>query len=589
MKLLGQGDTANTNREWDDSGFLIVNPENTTDATNSSVSQSGVINYLNKFGYAAGYKGNDPVGELFYAAQLYFRNQSFPTNYTDNLTDARKDGFPVITSFSDPIVKTCQRNFILGIGDIYTHCDGNLPGSTSTFLNGTCGTTAPTDSSINVNTLWTSVTSMQGSTSWTGGATSGSPFMAGLAWWANVNDIRADLNGKQTIATYWVDVLENNNGGAGIGAKSQFWLAAKYSSTAKVLSSGSDPNSNVLSWDKNGDGRPDTLFAGNDPLTLKASLRAAFEDILSRSADSSASSAAVTSNRQTSSSQVIYAGYSPKDWTGGVRSCLPNQTATQCEASPVWEASRWFDTTYTAGASPKLNDSNRKIFTSNLTGTTFTETPFLWSSLIASQQSILNSTDSRGSDRVSYLRGSRALEGTTFRTRGAALMGDVVNSNVTYLAGSGPTYRGANFSSHGTYRAANATRPAVIYVGSNDGMLHAFDASNGKELWGYIPGSVFANLPSLTSQSFVHQYFVGTPMVADTETGGTPPWRTMLVGGLGGGGKGYYALDISRQIANASNQSFSTMTEAELGLNSNVGIYQCPRFRFRLYLQRTIG
>ena len=565
---IGEGGTSNTHNEWGADGLLVVNP-NPSDATASSVAQSGVINYLNKFGYEAGYKGNDPVGELYYASQLYLRNQSFPTNYTDSLNAAKKDGFPVITSFSNPIIKSCQKNFILGIGDIYTHCDGNLPGSPSTGGE-TCPGGTPTDpNGLNVGSLWDSVTTMEGSTTWVGGATQGKPYMAGLAWWANVNDIQPDMAGKQTISTYWVDVLENNNGGAGIGAKSQFWLAAKYGGFRQdlVSANGTNPNTTTLSWDKNGDGRPDTLFAGNSPTVLKTSLRAAFEDIAARADESSASSAAVTSNRQTSNSQIIYAGYNPKDWTGGVRSCTVDQTATQCEASPVWEVSRWFDATYTSGATPKLTSATRNIFTSIYSGGTFSDMPFLWASLNTTQQGFLNSSDSLGSQRVSYLRGSRADEGTTFRVRGPSLMGDVVNSNVTYLAGSGPSYRGANFPGHSTFRAANASRPAVVYVGANDGMLHAFNASNGKELWGYIPGSVYANLPSLTNTSFVHKYFVdASAMVSDTQTSDPQtPWRTMLVGGLGGGGKGYYALDISRQTPDSvSLKSFSNMTEAEL-------------------------
>lgn len=566
--LIGEGNGINSNREWATNGILNSNPD-PTDATASGVSQSGLINYLNLFGYAAGYKGNDPVGELYYAAQLYLRNQSFPTSYTNDLTAARLDGFPVITNFSDPIIRSCQKNFILGLGDIYTHCDGNLPGSTDTG-GATCPGVIPTDSAgLDVSTLWGSVTTMQGSTTWTGGSTGGRPYMAGLAWWANVNDIRTDLSGKQSISTYWVDVLENNNGGTGIAARSQFWLAAKYGGFRQelVANNGTNPNTTAISWDRDGNGIPDTLFAGNSPTVLKQSLRAAFQDIASRAEDSSASSAAVTSNRQTSNSQIIYAGYNPKNWTGGVRSCSPTQTAVQCDASPIWEASRWFDTTYVAGATPKLNSSNRKIFTSHFATGTLTKMPFLWDSLNLTQKAVLNATDSLGSQRVSYLRGDTTLDGSTFRRRGSSLMGDIVNSNITYLSGSGPLYKTANFPNHETYWTANKTRPPVVYVGANDGMLRAIDSQNGKELWAYIPSKVFSKLPGVTNTTFVHQYLVdGTAMTADTETGDVnTPWRTILVGGLGAGGRGYYALDISRQIAHVTTgKSFANMTETEL-------------------------
>lgn len=548
---IGEGNIANANKEWDPStGFILANP-NPADANNSAVSNSGVINYLNKFGYTAGYKDWDPASELFYAAQRYLRNLPVLAEYTSGLTTEMKDGFPVITNFSDPIVRSCQKNFILGIGDIYTWCDGNLPGGDATYLSAMCGTNSPTDTRINVENLMSSVTTMEGS-----GATTGptlgrgsSPYIAGLAWWANVNDIRPDLAGKQTISTYWVDVLENNNGGLGIGAKTQYWLAAKYGGFRQELvpSNGTNPNTERLSWDANNDGQPDTLFAGNNPISLRNSLRAAFADIVSRADDSSSASAAVTSNRQTSASQVIYAGYNPKNWSGRVRACAPSESATRCQNLPTWDATWWFNSSYTAGATPKLTASSRKIFTSWQEGGSFSDMAFKWTSLLAPQKAILNGGGSNGPDLLNYLRGDRSLEGTRYRVRDPGLLGDVVNSNITYLAGSGPVYRGSNFPGHAAYRATNAARPAVAYVGANDGMLHAFDADTGKELWAYIPGKVLSKLPSLAAPSYDHQYTVdATAMVGDTQKANNT-WRTMLVGGLGGGGKGYYALDITNQ------------------------------------------
>ena len=83
----------------------------------------------------------------------------------------------------------------------------------------------------------------------------------------------------------------------------------------------------------------------------------------------------------------------------------------------------------------------------------------------------------------------------------------------------------------------------VLYAGANDGMLHAFNADSGEELFAYIPNLVFDNLKFLTSTSYVHKYFVDlTPTVSDVDLSGI---TTLLVGGLGRGGRGYYALDVS--------------------------------------------
>src|SRR5690606_22488756 len=118
-QAVGDGSVeANPNTEWNEvTGAQVVNP-NPTDATASSVQRSGVINYLNQFGYAAGYKGNDPVSELYHAALLYLRGLAPPATHSSGLTDAYKDGFPVITGSNllrdesrDPLINTCQKNF----------------------------------------------------------------------------------------------------------------------------------------------------------------------------------------------------------------------------------------------------------------------------------------------------------------------------------------------------------------------------------------------------------------------------------------------------------------------------------------------
>ncbi|MGE4236361.1 pilus assembly protein [Hydrogenophaga sp.] len=567
----------NPNAEWNTTtGVILANPD-PTDATASSVSNSGLMNYLNKFGYAAGYKGNDPVSELYYAAQRYMRGYALPDSYTNNLTDAYKDGFPVITGSAharggsrDPMINTCQRNFLLGIGDIYTHQDGQLPGRTG----------GPSDpDSLNVETLWTTLTTQEGSTSWTGGSSGGTPYMAALAHWANTNDIRSDKTGTQTMATYWVDVLENGNGVGGMPGsgtlRTQYWLAAKYggfdTDPDTTNAPGTDPNirtdaTQPYAWDKNGDGVPDNWFAGSTPTSLKAGLSAAFSKINSEAGAASASSAAVTSSRQTSNSEIIYAGYNAREWTGSVRSCTPAQTAAECASNPTWNASNWLDRDSTVvPTANKLTTATRKIFTSFRNATTpfaFSSMAFKWNSLNATQQGVLNA-DGNGENRVEFLRGSRTHESTLFRTRPSNLLGDVVNSGVTYLAGAGPALTGANFPGHATYRNTTRTRPAVVYVGGNDGMLHALSGTDGRELFGYIPGSLLGKLNGLSDFNFRHQYFVdSTPMVGDFErTGSTaaaPNWGTMLVGGLGGGGKGYYALDISSQ------STFSTSSEAAL-------------------------
>ncbi len=137
MPVPGAPDAASPRPEWNPAtGVFYSNPDS-ADAAATGVSNSGVINYLNKFGQLTtnNHKDHDPVSELFYAVTRYFRNQGNVPAWTDMSSSSAAnqtrfiDGFPVITDWKDPIEYSCQRNFVLGIGDIYTHRDKNLPGS----------------------------------------------------------------------------------------------------------------------------------------------------------------------------------------------------------------------------------------------------------------------------------------------------------------------------------------------------------------------------------------------------------------------------------------------------------------------------
>ena len=113
-----------------------------------------------------------------------------------------------------------------------------------------------------------------------------------------------------------------------------------------------------------------------------------------------------------------------------------------------------------------------------------------------------------------------------------------------------------NFKNGSTCGGPCSNRKEIVYAGSNNGILHAFEASNGNELWGYIPPNVLGNLekvPSSKANSTNAIYGIdGSPVVKDiyfddTPNDGStnPRWRTILLSGLGAGGKGLFALDVT--------------------------------------------
>eukprot|EP01031_Cornospumella_fuschlensis_P015693 gene15693-19175_t len=194
---------------------MVANPD-PVDATATGVSDSGVMNYLNKFGEITrtSYKTYDPVSELYYATQRYYRNLGNVAAWTNSASATHADGFPVITTWDDPVKYSCQRNFILGIGDVNTHADRNLPGATgASEPSKPAEVTADTgvdsyDWTNKVGVLQGLGSSLGATQPYGGCCTNNGALMAGLAYWANINDIRSDLTGIQTIQTYWLDVLE---------------------------------------------------------------------------------------------------------------------------------------------------------------------------------------------------------------------------------------------------------------------------------------------------------------------------------------------------------------------------------------------
>ncbi len=195
-------------------------------------------------------------------------------------------------------------------------------------------------------------------------------------------------------------------------------------------------------------------------------------------------------------------------------------------------------------------------------------------------------TDALGQARIDYLRGVRANEGTIFRTRTNRL-GDIVHSAPVYVGAPAlawpdsapfPTTPGQRYSD---FKVAQAGRKPVVYVGANDGMLHGFDATDdptmgGREVLAYVPHEVAQTIADrglhyLTDPDYRHKYYVDlSPSASDVFYSGA--WHTILVGGLRGGGRGLFALDVTDPAtfseSNAANivmWEFTDDDDADLG------------------------
>lgn len=151
---------------------------------------------------------------------------------------------------------------------------------------------------------------------------------------------------------------------------------------------------------------------------------------------------------------------------------------------------------------------------------------------------------------LNYIRGDTSNDhpdGDQLRGR-VSILGDIIHSTPVYVAAPIGNYTELGYAAWATERLE---REARVYVGANDGMLHAFNAEakedgGGSEVYAYIPALIAGNLAKLTARPYDHTYFVdGQLTVRDAYFDSDSDWVSVLVGGLGAGGKGYFALDVT--------------------------------------------
>lgn len=319
---------------------------------------------------------------------------------------------------------------------------------------------------------------------------------------------------------------------------------------------------------------------------LKTAFEQATSDIFAKTAGASA--VAFNSSTLSTNSSVYHARFNTVNWSGELLAYTLDPNNGNIAPTPTWNAATEVN---------KQAPGDRTILTYNPTSKN--GIPFRWSTtaLSATQQNDLNmgpaAADAQGSARVDYLRGDRANEGKglNFRTRSSStVLGDIIYSNPVYVGKPELSYKDtAPFPSvagqtYSDFRTANTGRAGIIYVGANDGMLHGFDAATGKEKIAYMPHNLFSasaskGLHYLTDKAYSHRYYVDLgPTVSDvyaiTEPGGTIGWKTVLIGGERGGGRGLFALNVTdpttfSELSTAPDSivmwEFSNADDADLG------------------------
>jgi type IV pilus assembly protein PilY1 len=295
-----------------------------------------------------------------------------------------------------------------------------------------------------------------------------------------------------------------------------------------------------------------SYFAATDPTTLTNDLQSILATILA--ATQSVASVAVNSTGLSTNSVVYQSQFISsdvdQDWTGNLYAFPADPVTGDVDTNPadaLWAAATQLDA---------QNPMTGRII-ATWDPIVSKGTPFEWNPSTTATSGIASSTtlgttlmtfaaDPSGQDVLQYLRGDKTLEkqnGGQFRNR-THVLGDIIFSNPAYVAA--PSANNLS-SSYLTFAGAHASRPPVIYVGADDGMLHAFDAATGNERFAYIPRGVYANTINLVSPFYNarHQFFVdGSPQVADVQFSDST-WHSVLFGNEGAGGKSIFAIDVT--------------------------------------------
>ncbi len=312
----------------------------------------------------------------------------------------------------------------------------------------------------------------------------------------------------------------------------------------------------------NGHGK---YFSAADPLQVIDGLREALSNIEVK-IGAAAASATSTPNISQFDNDIFSATFTTVKWYGQLTKRKIDIVTGEVGGAEVWNSSN------TVGTRVGSDTDSREI--KMLDTTTGTLKNFFYDGMTALEKSWFDnkcamlsqcsnlSSDNRaivndGSSIVGWLRGRqqhandtllRAYSRTDTIPAGQSatvpiVLGDIASAKPAFSRDPRKNYARAGYND---FKVKYSTRAPTLFAAANDGMLHAFDANDGTELWAYMPRQTMRKLyvQAAVNYGANHQYTVdGSPEVGDVKIGNE--WRTVLVAGLNAGGRGFYALDVT--------------------------------------------
>lgn len=390
---------------------------------------------------------------------------------------------------------------------------------------------------------WNNAGTDGGYTTSVGNADSGSKYsdnysntLADVAYYYWKNDLRTDTNMPNNVRPTSLDEATWQHMvtfGISIGAQGTLDPTKPAPAVWPDPTNAEDAERIDDLWHASLNGRGAFVVA-SDTEKFAAALKSALQSIDARTA--SGSNIASSSTKTDTTTLTFVAGFTSVTWVGDLKASPFNASLTGVSDTPLWQLSQ----TFGAGGVNADSFSSRTVLTS------MNGTPALFNSALANTTVFARSGGSdpvTASENIAYLRGDQSKEKSkkdgVLRTRTYPI-GDIVDSSPAYVDDS-----------------------KSVFVGANDGMMHGINAATGKVLFSYVPkGLDFASLATLSSQTYEHRYFVdGQIDVISRANQGNG--KNILVGALGRGGRGVFALDVtnpgSMGVSNVLwDQSFQT-------------------------------
>lgn len=349
------------------------------------------------------------------------------------------------------------------------------------------------------------------------------------------------------------------------------------------------------------------FYLGANTADIRREIQNIVDEIVAKTIASS-SSVSANSTRLQNDTLVYQARFNAEQWWGqllayevnAANGAIKDKNGNNVieEADAVWDAGLTLAQALTASGTAY---QNRKIYSYNPTQTACAYSSgaygdaaatarkgieFLWANFNCAQKKSLEPTNTgdSASNLVNYLRGDNSKEKDhtdgIYRTRTAEgvfrVLGDIVDSDPFFMGSDDFGYSSLPAASGGSsylsFLGTKSTRKRVLFVGANDGMLHAFNAGSyngttktfgqgdGAELFAYVPGTLVGEklaaagvdaadsannkLAGRASDPLYHKFLVdGSPVVGDAYFAAA--WHSVLLGSTGAGGKAVFALDVT--------------------------------------------